>query len=94
MVYVDEQRPCMGWGPGRQYRSACHLMADSDAELEAFRKVLGLRANWRRGDHYDLTPNKRRDAVRLGAIETTVQELVKLRQRKRLAQSRRGGGRG
>ena len=90
MVYIDEQRSCRSWGPGRQYHSACHLMADTAAELEAFRKVLHLRANWRRGDHYDLTLNKRREAVRHGAIETTVQELVKLRQRKRLAR-RRGG---
>ena len=63
------------------------MMADSDAELEAMAKRLQLRKDWKHGDHYELSPNKRRQAVAAGAIETTAQELVRLR--RRLADSRK-----
>jgi hypothetical protein len=76
-VYVDplvETEPMPQW----PYRSACHLTADSLAELHAFAAKLGLKRAWFQGQHVnpacwhsDLTTNKRRQAVRLGAVEIT-----------------------
>jgi hypothetical protein len=75
-VYVDplveyEKRP--GW----PYNEACHLSADTDDELHDFAARLGLKRRWAQKmnhprqwhHHYDLTKNKRRQAVKLGAIE-------------------------
>lgn len=87
-VYVDELRAVgytrAGWA-GRRTKQACHLMADTEEELEATRKRLGLRPSWRHGDHYDLTYGKRCDAIRLGAVCVTSLELVQLRRAKREA---------
>lgn len=79
-VYVDqlEEYPQKGrW---------CHLWAPDKAELEAMRQSLGLRATWvhvsvvggRPFPHYDLRPSKRALAIKLGAIETTAKELVRM----------------
>jgi len=52
----------------------CHLTADTVDELHAFAARLGLKRAWfqdhSRHPHYDLTPGKRAQAVRMGAIET------------------------
>ena len=82
-VYVGPVRtllPTEHWG----YDTACHLMADGDEELETFARRLKCRRSWRHGDHYDLTRNKREQAVRLGAIEVTDRQLVELRRASRL----------
>ena len=84
-VYVDDLR-AIGYYEagcfGRRARFTCHLMADSDDELEAFRKRLQLRPGWKHRDHYDLTPNKRRQAIHGGAIEVSSAYLVELRQKR------------
>ncbi len=73
-VYVD---PLFKTGRTRQwpYDRACHLVADTPRELQEFAARLGLKRSWFQngslGGHYDLTPNKRRQAVRLGAVELT-----------------------
>ncbi len=77
-VYVDALRPtptirCHGMD------RACHMMADSDRELEAMAEKIGLRKAWRHGDHYDVGANKRRQAVALGAEEVSTRDLVRLR---------------
>lgn len=64
---------------GYPHDTACHLMADSDDELEAFARKLKCRRSWRHGDHYDLTRNKRLQAVAKGAIEVSDRDLVVLR---------------
>jgi hypothetical protein len=83
-VYVDEaifER----WG-----RRWCHLTADTPEELHAFAAGLGLgRARlqskpdrpW--ADHYDLTEEKRREAVARGAVEITLKEAGRQLARKR-----------
>lgn len=48
----------------------CHMWADSPEELERLAELMGLDPSWRQGgslDHYDLTPEKRELALRLGA---------------------------
>jgi hypothetical protein len=83
-VYVDE--PIYEW---RGFRW-CHLTADSAEELHAFAARLGLkryRFQTKPGrpwvDHYDITEDKRRDAVALGAVEITMRELGAQLARKR-----------
>ena len=54
----------------------CHMTADSESELHSFAARLGLgraayQGNYARPAlrHYDLTPGKRGQALRLGAVE-------------------------
>jgi hypothetical protein len=64
-VYVDPPQPVpVGVNP-RNWRwpEACHLIADTPEELEAFAKQIGLRKGWRQASdppHYDLTAKRRR----------------------------------
>lgn len=76
MVYLDPLRiqptaiKCFKSG-------SCHLFADTLDELHRFARQLGLRPEWfqdkRTGDkpfpHYDLTSQKRHNAIRMGAME-------------------------
>lgn len=68
MLYVD--RAIHPWR-GKLW---CHLFADTDEELHAFARQIGLRrewfqeppkASWR---HYDLTASKRAVAISQGAV--------------------------
>lgn len=77
-VYVDEVRDwtLIARARGLRHTHWCHLTADTEAELHAFAARLGLRRSWfqKKSDrdyrwHYDVTPNKRALAVRLGAQE-------------------------
>ncbi len=76
MGYVDEMRVC---GPLWRLKGSCHLLADAAEELERFARKLKLRPQYRHGDHYDLTANKRMQAIRLGAVKVTSREMVKIR---------------
>lgn len=76
-----------------------HLISDSldPTELHAFAAKLGMRRAWfqpgntpgkkdgldRAGDHYDLTDRKRREAIRLGAVEIDCYQLVDILRAKR-----------
>ncbi len=59
------------------------MWADSIPELHQFAKRLGLRRAWfqphPRHPHYDLTPNKREQAIKLGAIEKSIQQHIRER---------------
>lgn len=70
--YVDQLRKTKtskSW----PYPKACHLIADSVAELHSFAKMLGLKPSWfqnhERHPHYILTESKRNLAVRKGVLE-------------------------
>jgi hypothetical protein len=70
-VMVDELRQ---WGRARHRcfaKGSSHLMADTVDELHAFAARLGLKREWFQDHHmhphYDLSPNKRAQALRLGA---------------------------
>jgi hypothetical protein len=70
-VYVDDYR-----APFRGMKMS-HLTADTDNELEAFARKLGLKPSWKRRNHYDVSESKRLEALKLGAIPNTPQESAK-----------------
>lgn len=75
-VWVDPLRD-WGWRLG----PSCHLMADTTKEeLHAFAALIGLKRSWFQPHprlwHYDLTASRRREAVRLGALELSSREAV------------------
>ena len=87
-VFVDDLRP-VARNRNWPYNQACHLVADDHGELHAFARRLSLRRSWFQDKtlpHYDLTENKRRQAVRLGAIEIDDKRLVEI-----MRQYRKGG---
>ena len=72
MVYVDVLSPCLrnkNW----KYDKSCHLFADTVTELNIFAQSIGLKLSWFQGHtyfpHYDLTANKRLQAIKNGAKE-------------------------
>lgn len=71
-VYVDSPFPTAP-KPGWRYKSACHMTADTFAELHEMADKLGLKRSWfqnhPRYPHYDLTKNKRKQAIAAGAVE-------------------------
>lgn len=61
----------------------CHMVSDvSEAELHQFAARIGLRRAWAQlrpkasAAHYDLMPQRRALAVKLGAVEVSRRELV------------------
>lgn len=78
-VYLD---PEQSWPKTRKwpYGHVTHLIADTEEELHRFAQELGLKRGWFQNDsripHYDLTHTKRIQAICMGAIEITRQEMV------------------
>ena len=69
-VYVDPMTTCLrnrNW----PYTEACHMFADTEDELHAMGKKIGLRPEWfqnhGRLPHYDLTRAMRNRAILEGA---------------------------
>lgn len=88
-VYVDTLTD-WGWKLGR----SCHMIADSDEELHAFAKSIGLKREWFQPPrdnmygfpHYDLTARRRSQAVRKGAVEVDRRFVVdRIRERRNKA---------
>ena len=76
-VYVDELKsyPLAKWRHGK----ACHMIADTVAELKAFAVSIGMREEWfqpKSSPHFDLTEELRARAVAAGAIEMGRREFV------------------
>ena len=91
-VYVDEAI-FTRWG-----HRWCHLTADTPDELHYFAGMLGCpRSRFQTKperpwvDHYDITEDKRCEAVALGAVEITVQEAGRQLARKRRTARRETG---
>ncbi len=75
-VYVDNMKIPFG----RMLMS--HMAADSLDELHNMVTRIGLRKRWfqdHRIPHYDISQSKKAIAVKLGAIEISSRELIKLR---------------
>ena len=73
-IYVDSLMCCVPTADWR-WHASCHRYADAPsglAELHLFAHKLGLRQAWFQGagsvPHYDLTPARRRRALKMGAI--------------------------
>jgi hypothetical protein len=94
-VYVDEARDYgeVARCRGLRWTRWAHLTADSREELHRFAARLGLRRAWFQdhpvGWHYDITPGKRAQALRLGACAITWRELGVLVAQRRAAQAAR-----
>lgn len=76
-VYIGQLFEAQVYGGNWQYGQACHLYGDTLDELHDFAMRLKLKRSWFQGrniPHYDLTRNKRREAVKLGAIELSFRE--------------------
>jgi hypothetical protein len=71
-VYVDDYRARFG------RMTMCHMAADTIEELHTFGAAIGCRRSWFQGDHYDIPLFRRAKAVRLGAVEVTRREMVRL----------------
>lgn len=77
-VYVDNLRTPYG------RMVMCHLLADSDTELLAMVRRIGVATRWHQGDHFDICLAKRRMAVTAGAIEITARQAASMRLRRRV----------
>jgi len=80
-VFVDNLQATGPYkNPKWRFRSFCHLFADSLEELHLFALKISLNRRWFQNcpkyPHYDLTENKRKKAVLLGAVEKTDFELI------------------
>lgn len=77
------QAAFVGSRTGHQW---CHMITDGDDdELHALAQKIGLKRSWYQGDHYDLTPSKRALAIKAGAVEIDVQDLVRILRERRQA---------
>lgn len=77
-VYVDE---LVVWYHAKHRcfkEGSCHLTADSEEELHAFAKKIGLRREWFQArstaPHYDLSPGRRKAALLAGAVFVSARE--------------------
>lgn len=78
-VYVDDLMTCIP-NPNWRWSKSCHLIADTVDELHVFARRIGMKRTWFQNDsrlpHYDLNENRRRVAVKEGAIELDRREFV------------------
>ncbi len=89
MVYVSAMFNTRGWSIVWPYAQAAHLYADSDDELLAFARRIGLNPDWAQKEgtykfHFDVTERKQVAALAAGAIlQTAREEGLWLRERRR-----------
>jgi hypothetical protein len=82
-VYVDDMRAPHG------RLIMCHMIADSTEELLEMVRRLKLQPHWIQSkgtyrEHFDISMNKRRKAIELGAVPITQRELgYKLMERRK-----------
>ena len=69
---------------GRRYVLS-HMIADTDAELFAMARKIGVARKWYQGDHFDITKSKKALAIKLGA------KLIPYRTLAAMANNRRAG---
>lgn len=78
-VYVDGLCD-FGWRiRGRRVHN-CHLIADSIEELHELANEIGLRREWFQPEsfpHYDLTPERRKRAIAVGAIALERKDFIR-----------------
>lgn len=90
-VYVDMSiwHPAKSIKPGARHcgNNWCHMWADSNEELDALARKIGLQRPWRQDSpsrffpggrfvHYDLVPSKRALALKHGAVEKSLMKHI------------------
>lgn len=81
VVYVDNMfKYAMGNFRGMKMS---HMIADTDAELHAMAKRVGLKRKWFQGDHYDLSMSLRKLAIAAGAVPITLRQCAIMAANKR-----------
>jgi hypothetical protein len=73
-VYVDDMFKLPMGRFGRMRMS--HMIADTDEELHAMARRIGVARKWFQGDHYDICLSKRYLAIENGAVPISVRELA------------------
>lgn len=85
-VYVDPLRE-YGGSAAFRWKTSCHMYADTPEELHTMAARIGMRRSWfqntRGFPHYDLVTARRAHAVRLGAVEQSLREMVNYSRRLR-----------
>lgn len=81
-VYVDDMRAVYG------RMIMCHMLADTDDELHAMAKKIGVNRKWHQKSgtphsHYDIALSKKALAITGGAVEINRQEVAVLIRQKR-----------
>jgi hypothetical protein len=77
-AYVDELVVHENVRPSLRYlgQSWSHLWADTDDELHEFAAKIGMKRSWFQPhhvrNHYDLTPRRRLEAIRAGAVRQSL----------------------
>jgi len=73
-VYVDD----MYKHPMGQFRrmKMSHMIANTEAELHAMADAIGIDRKWYQHDHYDVSITMRKAAIKNGAIEISMRQLV------------------
>lgn len=95
MVYVDDLKPQLPrTRQARRYGTLwCHMVADTLEELHDLAKKIGLKRAYFQGHgrfpHYDLTPNKREQALKAGAGYMSARDWVRKHQEMEAELSRR-----
>jgi hypothetical protein len=88
-VYVDDMEA--PFKAGSRTFIMCHMLADTDEELHEMASAIGIsRAHWQRPpktSHYDIAKSKRVLAVKLGAVEVTMQQMAAMVARRRFTGS-------
>ena len=75
MTICVDNLEAWGWKLRGRETKSCHMFTDSVdlGELHEMAASIGMKRSWfqphRIAPHYDLTPSRRAEAVRLGAVE-------------------------
>lgn len=72
-IFVDDmfRHPMGNYG---RYKMS-HMIADTDEELHALARKIGVARKWFQGDHYDVCMEKRDLAISFGAQPCTMKQL-------------------
>jgi hypothetical protein len=62
----------------------CHMVADSDKELDKMAYKVGIEIKWKQEDHYDVCLSKKKLAIKYGVKEVTTFMLSKMIYLKRM----------
>lgn len=79
VCYVDDMQAAYqpAHNSARKYIMS-HMIADTEEELHAMAKRIGVARRWYQGDHYDITQSKKVLAIQYGAKAITMRELGRM----------------